>query len=58
MTALWIILGILAAYIIISIPIYFLMKYLYERKKVKVLPNVKHEWLWYLIHFTFSIWCS
>jgi hypothetical protein len=55
MTALWIILGILAAYIIISIPVYFLMKYLYEKKGVKVLPNVKYKWLWYLIHFTWSL---
>ena len=55
MTALWIILGILAAYIIISIPIYFIMQHLYKTKKVVVLPNVKHKWLWYLIQFTWSL---
>lgn len=55
MTALWIILGVLAGYIILSIPIYFLMKYLYEKKKVQVLPNVKYKWLWWVLQFTWSL---
>ena len=55
MTTFWIIFSILAAYIIISVPIYFLMQYLYEKKGVKALPNVKYKWLWYLIQFTWSL---
>lgn len=45
----------LAIYIIISIPIYFLMKYLYEKKNIKVLPNVKYKWLWWVIQCTWSL---
>lgn len=56
MSTFWIVtLSILAAYIIISIPLYFIMQYLYTKKGIKVLPNVKYEWLWWIIQCTWSL---
>ena len=56
MSTFWIVtLSILAAYIVISIPLYFIMQYLYTKKGIKVLPNVKYEWLWWVIQFTWSL---
>lgn len=56
MSTFWIIcLSIIGGYIVLSIPLYFLMKFLYEKKNVKALPNVKYEWLWWVLQFTWSL---
>lgn len=46
---------ILYFYIILSIPIYILMRHLYNSKNIRALPAVKHKWLWYLIQFTWGL---
>lgn len=46
---------IFIAYIVLSIPIYFIMDFLYHKKKLQALPNVKYKWLWWVIQLTWSL---
>jgi hypothetical protein len=50
-----ILLNILIAYAIISAIGYLVMDRLYHTKKVEVLPNIKHRWLYYLLQFTWGL---
>ena len=34
---------------------YAVMSYLYHKAEIKVLPNVKYRWLYYLLQFTWGL---
>lgn len=48
-------LNILVAYAILSAIGYLVMDYLYNKADVKVLPNIKYRWLYYLLQFTWGL---
>lgn len=50
-----IILWVLLGYVVLSIAIYFTMQFLYKKKNVKALPNVKYKWLWWVLQLTWSL---
>lgn len=46
---------ILFIYFLWCVVSYIIMSYLYHKKEIKVLPNVRFRWLYYLLQFTWGL---